>query len=983
VTTSYGVMGAMLAWLMYASGAETLAFMAMGALIGALFAKLDDLRKKLADVDLRARQRDTIEAWRPAAPAAAPPSFNADTPTPAAPVPPLVPPPLVSVVRAQGARAEPMSIAEPAAALSTQPEMETAPDIAPAAPAPRPLFAASEPQPPALPIRPSITAPEAAPGWGGASQSSYVRADSSGAAELPDWANRLLSFENWPIKLGMLLLLVGLASGFRYLAAHGYLTVPIEVRLILIALGAIAALVFGYSKRVEKPSFSLSVQGGALGALLMTVYAALQLYQLISGGVAFSLMLGIVATGVALAVAQDALWLALFASIGGFAAPMLASTGGGSHLQLFGYYLILNLGILSIALQKGWRSLNILGAVCTFGIGLTWGVNYYQPALFNSVEPFLLAFFGIYVAITVLYTVQHGAGEPVLDGVLVFGVPLASLGAQSGLLAGQSKKLAISSFCAALLYAGLNVALRSKPQAELLRKCFTVLAVAFFTLAIPLYFSAQMTSALWALEGAGVLWLGLRQQRSVPTLLGIALQIFAAISYVGGYTAMTTTPTLVNARFLGAAVLALAAFLCGWLLERSGDASRAGAPRVGSKASSADAHATPNFAPLAIVGVVAGYFWWSFASLSEITRYFDNAGPGADRFQIAAIIVWLAATMLLSAIARRALAFAPLALGIFVPLALLPALTLGLHGALFEHGRLAAFFVYGLASLASMWLWALPRNADADDAAEAPLGLRFAHGLWLIGVCLLASFAFDQPQLGEGLRYFLCVAPFGAVYFCLGRGFDGVIFPLHTQFAAARAQNAPNAWPTLLSQLWTLAMLAALVFGMGLVGAATPLRYVPLFNPLELTLVALFAMLFAYARHGRDELDANVRLGLLALAFCLITSATLRTVIHLYDPTLASLAHAFFNRTGQAALALVWSVAGCGAMLLGHLRQRRATWISGAALMAVVLVKMLLVDRHNLGELPGIFATLGVGALLAAVGYFAPMPPQQSDSPPQ
>ena len=40
-------------------------------------------------------------------------------------------------------------------------------------------------------------------------------------------------------------------------------------------------------------------------------------------------------------------------------------------------------------------------------------------------------------------------------------------------------------------------------------------------------------------------------------------------------------------------------------------------------------------------------------------------------------------------------------------------------------------------------------------------------------------------------------------------------------------------------------------------------------------------------------------------------------------------------------------------------------------------VKMVLIDRHNLGELPGIFATLGVGALLATVGYFAPVPPAE------
>jgi len=108
-----------------------------------------------------------------------------------------------------------------------------------------------------------------------------------------------------------------------------------------------------------------------------------------------------------------------------------------------------------------------------------------------------------------------------------------------------------------------------------------------------------------------------------------------------------------------------------------------------------------------------------------------------------------------------------------------------------------------------------------------------------------------------------------------------------------------------------------------------------------------------------------------------LTTFTLRSVVQVYDPSLATLGHAFFNRTGQAALAFVWALAGCCAMLLGHARSRRPVWFAGAALMGVVLAKMLLIDRHNLGELPGIFATLGVGALLATVGYFAPVPPVQ------
>ena len=62
------------------------------------------------------------------------------------------------------------------------------------------------------------------------------------------------------------------------------------------------------------------------------------------------------------------------------------------------------------------------------------------------------------------------------------------------------------------------------------------------------------------------------------------------------------------------------------------------------------------------------------------------------------------------------------------------------------------------------------------------------------------------------------------------------------------------------------------------------------------------------------------------------------------------------------------------AMLLGKRRGSRAVWFGGAALMGVVLVKLLLIDRQFLHDLPAIIGVLVVGILLVAVGYFAPVP---------
>jgi uncharacterized membrane protein len=47
--------------------------------------------------------------------------------------------------------------------------------------------------------------------------------------------------------------------------------------------------------------------------------------------------------------------------------------------------------------------------------------------------------------------------------------------------------------------------------------------------------------------------------------------------------------------------------------------------------------------------------------------------------------------------------------------------------------------------------------------------------------------------------------------------------------------------------------------------------------------------------------------------------------------------------------------------------------------MGIVVVKLFLVDLGNTGTLARIVSFIGIGALLLAVGYFAPAPPRQRD----
>src|SRR3989344_5084962 len=162
---------------------------------------------------------------------------------------------------------------------------------------------------------------------------------------------------NTIVRVGLVILFIGLSFLARYAASAGLL--PVEFRLAAVAAVGIALLGVGFRKRTDKPGFALALQGGGVAVMYLTVFAAFRLYGLLPPLWAFGLMIAVCAASCALALLQDSRALAVAAFAGGFAAPILLSTGQGSHVGLFSYYTLLNLAILFIAHQRSWRVLNV------------------------------------------------------------------------------------------------------------------------------------------------------------------------------------------------------------------------------------------------------------------------------------------------------------------------------------------------------------------------------------------------------------------------------------------------------------------------------------------------------------------------------------------------------------------------------------------------------------------------------------------------
>lgn len=279
---------------------------------------------------------------------------------------------------------------------------------------------------------------------------------------------------------------------------------------------------------------------------------------------AFALLVAICAASVGLAILQKALSLAMLASLGGYLAPLLLSTGGGSHVALFSFYLLLSVGILAISIWQHWRELNLLGLLFTFGVGGVWGTEGYRPEYYLSCQLFLIANTIIFGVLSVALSLRaQEKGKQIIDGVLLFAPPLIGFGMQYAI----TRHMAYGPALSALGYGGFYLVLakfalrRSSSLGRPLVLSATALGGAFTTLAIPLALSARWTAMAWSLEGLGILWLGVQQQQRRMSYSGSALLVLAVGSALWALANGTTALSVM----LIFAVLSLSWLVAAWL----------------------------------------------------------------------------------------------------------------------------------------------------------------------------------------------------------------------------------------------------------------------------------------------------------------------------------------------------------------------------------------------------------------------------------
>ena len=284
-----------------------------------------------------------------------------------------------------------------------------------------------------------------------------------------------------------------------------------------------------------------------------------------------------------------------------------------------------------------------------------------------------------------------------------------------------------------------------------------------------------------------------------------------------------------------------------------------------------------------------------------------------------------------------------------------------------------AFGHAGLAWLAAYGVFYAVLYRQRKQAVDVGADLQHVVAIWLAAGLCAWEFAWQLDRLVPGSSWpFAAWGIVPALALLVISSLGNRVWPWRENFNWFR--NVSLAPIALYCALWSL--LSA--WDSGRSGA---FPYVPLFNPIDLAQIGALWGLHAWLRAGDEsarDSEKNYQVLLGALGFVWVNAIVLRS-IH-YWGGVPYVAHDLFNSiVVQAAFSLLWTLTAMVVMVTATRKLRRKPWFAGAALLAVVVGKLFLLDLANSGTVARIVSFLGVGVLLMIIGYIAPVPPGDTE----
>lgn len=340
--------------------------------------------------------------------------------------------------------------------------------------------------------------------------------------------------ENLANKIGIGILVVGIGFFVKYAIDQDWINEIGRVFIGILCGGILLGLAHWLRKTFT--AFSSVLVGGGIAVLYLTIYIAFHTYGMFGPTIAFLLMVVITSFAVLFSLAYNKVELALVALLGGFASPIMASTGEGNYVALFIYITILDVGMMVLSFYKKWPLVNIVSYACTvllYGTWMSTQFNYEAPNMISGALIFATGFYLVFFAMNLINNIKERRPFGALEFALLlsntffyYAAGMYILNNPTGIDFRGLFTVALGVFNFGFAYALYRSSRVDKNLVFLL----IGLVLTFVSLAAPIQLQGNYITLFWAAETVLLLWLSQKSGIRLMKLTSHAVMALMIIS---------------------------------------------------------------------------------------------------------------------------------------------------------------------------------------------------------------------------------------------------------------------------------------------------------------------------------------------------------------------------------------------------------------------------------------------------------------------
>jgi len=378
--------------------------------------------------------------------------------------------------------------------------------------------------------------------------------------------------ENLLSKIGITTLVLGIAYFVKYAIDQNWIN---EIGRVAIGI-FIGGIVIAIAHKLKNTyrTFSSILVGGGISVLYITVTIAFQQYHIFSQTPTFVLLIVITVFSVFLSILYDRKELAIFSLLGGFASPLLVSTGVGNYIVLFSYILILNTGMLILAFKKQWKVVGIIAYILTQVFFWSWLMLSFENERMGATIFIFLFFVQFYL----LALIDHYRSDRKITPFQVFIILSNNLSLFASTIYmfynyPINVKGLITVVIAVLNAIPMILLFKDKRIDKQLIYLLIAIVLTFISLAVPIQLNGCAITMFWAVETVILLWLWQKSGIKIFKYGFAAVQLLVMISLLMDWARfyaeeVQVLPIIFNKPFITGMVITATVWINAFLLGK-------------------------------------------------------------------------------------------------------------------------------------------------------------------------------------------------------------------------------------------------------------------------------------------------------------------------------------------------------------------------------------------------------------------------------